>query len=513
MQISTLKLKAQKHIFLFLSLTYFLFRLINLTRLPVFNDEAIYLDWAWRMTSEQGMLFYSLYDAKQPLLMWFFGIAMHLLPDPFFAGRFVSVLCGWLTLFGIYTLGKTYFNKRIAIVASFLYIAIPIFSFYDRQALMEAAVGAVGVWTVWFALKFWKTGSTKDAVFVGLLLGIGFFIKSSALIFLLAFFLISLWMYWSRRNFRFRSLFYSISSFLCVIFLILLQPRFWETLSSNSRYGFGLFDLLKFPVAAWFSNLFGNAEIGFLFLTPIVCIASIVGVFLILRKGTGDQKYLGLWVVCTLLLQILLIRGTSQRYLVSYLPLIVLSVGYCLEIVLKKQKQEMIGLVLSTILFVIPLGITVVQISNPVSYFQLFGFSRYSEGGSYITGNTSGYGVDVAIAYISKLPKGERIFVGESLYTGNPESAVMVAFAKSNTITVGYLDRKLLGDQVDSVDCIQADVPVYFMSKQNDVGGLEKFLENITYLKNPYNKNVIGIWKMKEKCEGKSLPVRLVNIK
>ena len=111
------------------------------------------------------------------------------------------------------------------------------------------------------------------------------------------------------------------------------------------------------------------------------------------------------------------------------------------------------------------------------------------------------------------MPKGKKIFVGESVYTGNPESAFMVWFAKHSQITLGYLDRRLLGDSVNDVECIQADVPVYFVSKENEVAGLEKFLQNITYSKNSYNKNVIGIWKLKEKCEGKLLPVRLVNIK
>ena len=156
MQISKLTLKIKKYQLLIITLVYFFFRLINLTKLPIFNDEAIYLDWAWRETNEPGMLFYSLYDGKQPLLMWLFGISMHIFSDPFFAGRFISVIFGFLTLLGIYKLGKKYFTQNIATASALLYIFIPLFSFYDRQALMEAAVGAVGVWTIWFALLFWK---------------------------------------------------------------------------------------------------------------------------------------------------------------------------------------------------------------------------------------------------------------------------------------------------------------------------------------------------------------------
>ena len=49
-----------------LTIFYFVFRLVNLTKLPIFNDEAIYLDWGWRETHRAGFLYYSLYDAKQP---------------------------------------------------------------------------------------------------------------------------------------------------------------------------------------------------------------------------------------------------------------------------------------------------------------------------------------------------------------------------------------------------------------------------------------------------------------
>ena len=37
---------------------YVLFRLSNLTLLPIFNDEAIYLDWGWRETHSAGNLYY-----------------------------------------------------------------------------------------------------------------------------------------------------------------------------------------------------------------------------------------------------------------------------------------------------------------------------------------------------------------------------------------------------------------------------------------------------------------------
>src|SRR6266404_5132968 len=85
-------------------LTYFLLNTINLGLLPIFNDESIYLDWGWLSIHVPGNAYISLTDAKQPLLIWIFGIFATIFPDPLFAGRFVSVIIGSLTLAGIYSL-------------------------------------------------------------------------------------------------------------------------------------------------------------------------------------------------------------------------------------------------------------------------------------------------------------------------------------------------------------------------------------------------------------------------
>src|SRR3989344_5804660 len=45
-------------------------RLYNLTYLPIFADEAIYIRWAQIMQAESTLRFLPLSDGKQPLFMW-----------------------------------------------------------------------------------------------------------------------------------------------------------------------------------------------------------------------------------------------------------------------------------------------------------------------------------------------------------------------------------------------------------------------------------------------------------
>ena len=51
-------------------IVFFLFRLINLTILPIFADEAIYIRWSQVMKAEPTLRFLPLSDGKQPLFVW-----------------------------------------------------------------------------------------------------------------------------------------------------------------------------------------------------------------------------------------------------------------------------------------------------------------------------------------------------------------------------------------------------------------------------------------------------------
>jgi 4-amino-4-deoxy-L-arabinose transferase-like glycosyltransferase len=101
-------------LFFGLLLATFLIHLINITKLPIFNDESIYLDWAWTSWHIPGHAFDSLLDAKQPLMIWIFGLSEMIFADPLFAGRLVSVLFGLLTAIGIYLVTLRLFRNSVA---------------------------------------------------------------------------------------------------------------------------------------------------------------------------------------------------------------------------------------------------------------------------------------------------------------------------------------------------------------------------------------------------------------
>ncbi len=499
MSTSFRKLTANKLPYLLL-LTYFLFRIANLTKLPIFNDEAIYLNWGWVETHKPGFLYYSLYDAKQPFLMWIFGIFQTLLPDPLFAGRLVSVITGLLAMIGIYKISKEYFSKKTAIIASLIYIFAPIFVFYDRQALMESTIGAVGIWSLYFLLKTIKKKNNRYAIFLGIILGIGFFIKSSALIFIGSTFLIYAH-YFLRTNDK-KTLIKNASITLAAILLIdgllFLNPEFWSTLGSNSRWGFSISELLKFPIKIWVNNLLGNIEIGFFYLTPIVFIFGLSGIFWLIKNRKEDLTILS-WFLISLFLQILISKGTSTRYIVSFLPLCAVFAAYFIESI--NQKFLIYKYFLYFVALLPPVAIAIILIINPVLYIEGFSkVSRFSDE-EYIKGQTSGVNINKVVSYLKERIGARDTYVATALNTGNPESAINIYFEKSKNIKVIFLDSQLFRNPLDKYKCLKLDEPVYFVSRDQQQGGLNKFFVKLTSFNNPYSNYSIGIYKIGENCQ------------
>ena len=124
---------------------------------------------------------------------------------------------------------------------------------------------------------------------------------------------------------------------------------------------------------------------------------------------------------------------------------------------------------------------------------------------SYLNGFTSGYGVNEAVNYFKNLSNKEKFVIGIAENSGNPESALLVFFNKNENIKVIYMDSKLFGVNLSNYDCLSTGVKTYFVSRDNQQAGLEKFFIKITEIKNQYGANWIGIYKLKESCKGKIL--------
>lgn len=176
-----------RNIIIFLTSLFLFTRLYNLTLLPIFTDESIYIYWAKFIGSTYSYWFISLTDGKPPLFIWIMASFLKIFPAGFylFVGRFISVLAGAIVIIGVYKLTLILFNsKKTAFFAVFLCIINPFILFHDRLALYDAFLSAMLVWSVYFTVKTTITYKKTDAFLWGLFLGLGLLTKPPAIIFI-----------------------------------------------------------------------------------------------------------------------------------------------------------------------------------------------------------------------------------------------------------------------------------------------------------------------------------------
>lgn len=468
----------RKHPLLLLILLYFLVRLPNLTKLPIFTDETNYLDWGWREIHIPHNLWYSLYDAKPPLIMWLYGLSQTLISDPLLAGRLVSVIIGVTVLLGIY---------NVAPLASLLYIFIPLFHLYDRQALMENSLAAIFIWSFYFL---------DNPLFLGVLLGLGLLIKPTAWLFIATYLLVGIFKKPWAGDFGHSFLRYLLAPFIALLVALpmFLQPLFQKNFSLSGQY-------IHLPNWQIFTNTLTTGDIIFWQLTPLVCIFICLGLW----KSGKKHVRLILWIGIPLLIQILVAKFLISRYLLPFLPPLTIFAG----IGLRKFFRPWIFV----LVFSLPIYLTLLQTFNPPQYFsQLSRFTPNTYLGGYVGSEAAGYNIQNALQYFSRLAQNQSFFLGVGLYSGNPEAAFIIYFRNHPHITVGYLDAKLLTN-ISGYDCLAFDQPVYLATRDPQAAGLSKFMEPVTVITNIYNDSKIYIFRLKTNCIGKTFRLQITSSK
>jgi 4-amino-4-deoxy-L-arabinose transferase-like glycosyltransferase len=165
---------------------YFTTRLINLTKLPIFTDEGIYIHWAKVAWHDAAWRFISLTDGRQPLQTWATIPFLKLFPeDPLFAGRLFSVSTGFGTLLGLFITLYYLFGKKAAYIGSLIYILNPYFLFYDRMALADSSVNAGFIWMLLLSIILIRQLRLDVALVFGLMSGFVLLSKSTPKLFLI----------------------------------------------------------------------------------------------------------------------------------------------------------------------------------------------------------------------------------------------------------------------------------------------------------------------------------------
>lgn len=435
--------------FVFLLCIYAATRFYNLTLLPIFTDEAIYIRWSQIGANDANWRFISLTDGKQPLFTWVMMALSRVLPatDPLFVGRLVSVMAGAGTMVGLWLLARELFgNRRVAWLASIIYLLSPFAVVYDRMALYDSLVATFFVWNTYLAILLVRTLRLDVALILGMTLGAGMLNKTSGFLSLYLLPVTLLLFDWQRLG-KLRRLgrwivLGLVAAILSQIFysVLRLSPFFHLIGQKDNVFVFSFSEWMKEPFRYLYGNLRGMFDWLRGYLTLPVFVAAIIP--FAARWGKWKERLL------LYLYWIIPFVGLANFGKVLYprfvffmaMPLLVLA-ALTVEVLWKTVKQEgnvrlpgsparslprfarektftwqVVRRVSSLIVFVLillwPLKMDALLLTNP-----LVAPMPRSDKGQYVDDWPSGWGVREVVAFLkAEAMKGKVVVFTEGTF-------------------------------------------------------------------------------------------------
>lgn len=422
---------------LLLVVIYFFSRLVRLTLIPIFTDEAIYIRWAEIARYDAAWRYISLSDGKQPLFVWLMMIILPYFRDPLFAGRLVSVMVGAGSAVGLYFLSLRLFKKReIGFLAAALYVFYPFALVYDRMALMDGLVGMFAIWSLYLEILLVETFRLDVALILGMVIGGGMLTKSSGFfnLYLLPF---SLLLFpWQDKK-RWKKLLSWLGLALVAIFesqifylVLRLSPLFSMITEKNSVFIYPLKEWLTHPWRFWWGNLRGLFDwFKSYFSWPILglLLFSLITFWREFRK----KALLLIWFGAPFVALAFFGRVLYPRFIffmtLSLLPLAALTLDQIWRFL---KKPWLIGIVF-LVLFSFWLRVDWQLLTHPFTA----AISK-ADKGQYFNDWPAGGGVTEVVAFLNEKSKSEKVYVATEGTFGPLPYALEVYLYRNHNVEI-----------------------------------------------------------------------------
>jgi hypothetical protein len=471
-----------------LFIVYTISRCVFLTSYPIFNDEGIYLRYGQASIRHQLWLYSLVHSGKQPLMYWLYGLMNMVVPDVVFAGRLVSVIIGGFSLLGMYILGSLYGSRKTGIIASLIYIGAPLFVFFDRIALVDTAITSIFIWMLVCIRVMVKKRRFIYALCIGILFGIGLWIKSTVILFIGV--LVMLMLYAIKK--------YSIPILRAVMILLVvlittgvlfvplyMQEEFTRAMTMVSEYTYPLSDVLHIPIRRYASFSMQTILVYIGYVSP----AMLFVVYMLLSNKQVRRKFTELFIawVLPIIYIVMFSRSVHSRYvLFTAVPLVVM-LAYAME------KYKTMMLITLLVMYIM----SFVLIISPVSFFTSFpSISVYRhEAWQYVKGWPSGYGVREAFNYVAQQAD-TLIFLGVRWDSGNPEDQVLLYSENTDNITAGFLDSTY--PLYNVVVKTQSNKPMYLITRSNQLGNFSAQKELVASFAKPLSNEAVEVYTIRD---------------
>lgn len=474
-----IKFRREILLFLLTFALYFFLRLVFLSRLPIFTDEAIYLRWAQIALNDSSWRFISLTDGKQPMYIWFAMVFMKFIKDPLLAGRLVSVISGFFTMLGLFVLTMELFkNKATSFLTMILYIFYPFAQVYDRMALMDGMVGTFAVWALYFSVLLVRKLRLDSAYTLGFIIGAGTLTKTSDFfsMYLLPFTII-LFDFTKKpvlkRMVRWIVLVLFASALSYVLYSVLrLSPLFSQIDAKNA--------LFVYPFSKWilhpFTFFWGNLNGLFSWLTGYLKVPYMILVLIsliLIKKHFREKLLLVLYFALPFVALALFGRILFPRFIyfmtLFLLPLAAWGLNYIIDeaLIYIKGKDKQHSLATFTVVSIVfafvwyPGFVSYQFAADPVN-----SLIAKADNSQYVNSWASGWGVKESVAFFKKQALTHKIFIAtEGTFGLLPESMELYLIKNKNITIRGYWPVDLFPKEVSGY---AKKMPTYFIFYQSE---------------------------------------------
>ncbi len=359
------------------------------------------------MANNLNYFFLPLTDGKTPLFIWTSAIMMHIFPnlDPLLSGRLVSVICGYVSLLGIYFGSLALFNnKTISRLASVFYLFSPFAFFYDRFALVDGMLMMFGIWSLVFAVLAVKKEKLIYGLLLGLTIGFGLLTKTQAIFFFLL--LPLAWIFLSRKLKKV----YLISLILSsgIGFLIYNSLRifseFYIISLKTTEFVVPLTSLIGNPLGRLPENFLSLASWEIAYLTLPICLLVIFSLF----KKSKERLYLLSVFVIYFFTVAVINKVIYARFLLMFTPLLLILASVGINDVLTYIKNKYLKAIVLILFLTLPAFSIFRLITSPET-----APIADNDSNQYINSWSAGNGINETVEFFEKQSKNpKKIKVG-----------------------------------------------------------------------------------------------------
>jgi len=426
---------------------YFFSRLQNLTAIPVFGDEAIYIRWSQIIKSVETLRFIPQTDGKQPLFMWFTAVIFKFISDPLVASRFISVSAGFLSLVGIFiticilisfsdaeknplkfVFKSLKDNFYFGFLSSIVYIFLPFSFFFDRMALPDNLLSMFGIWSLLFTLLLSKFKRLDLSLILGIILGLAWLTKSPAIYFVVLAVFSFVILNFKNLKTIYLPIISSVIGFI-IYNILRLGPQFQMIALRNQDYIWPIGEILKHPFDPLKPHL-GDALVIFnQYISWPILVFALLGLIIYVKKFKFQFKNLIVfcWFVLPLISNCIFAKVFTARYILFILPPLIILITLALSTFFKKPILKIIFV---SLLF-IPNFIFLINLSQ-----KPFDIKLPSTEAGYLEGWTSGWGIKETSVFLKERSKQANVIVGTEGNFGTLPDGFQIYTNQVNQLTV-----------------------------------------------------------------------------